>query len=106
MRWGLALGGTVLALVCAAPALAAPAPFGHSCTGQQGVRFCTGAAVASFDGVPLDADVTLPPSGNGPFPTIVMLHGWGGNKTAFESTSGPNGDGNQTYHYNNVYFAQ
>ena len=60
----------------------------------------------SFDGVPLDADVTLPPSGNGPFPTIVMLHGWGGNKTAFESTTGPNGDGKQTYHYNNVYFAQ
>ena len=24
--------------------------------------------------------------GNGPFPTIVMLHGWGGSKTDFEST--------------------
>ena len=36
--------------------------------------------VPSFDGVPLDVDVTLPPSGDGPFPTIVMMHGWGGNK--------------------------
>jgi fermentation-respiration switch protein FrsA (DUF1100 family) len=62
--------------------------------------------VPSFDGVPLDVDVTLPAGGNGPFPTIVMLHGWGGSKTAFESSSGPNGDGNETYHYNNVYFAQ
>ena len=73
------------------------------------MRFCPGSVstrVASFDGVPLDADVTLPSTGNGPFPTIVMLHGWGGSKTAFESTIGPDGDGNQTYHYNNVYFAQ
>ena len=41
----------------------------------------------SFDGVPLDADVTLPPSGNGPFPLLVLLHGFGHNKTAFEATS-------------------
>jgi fermentation-respiration switch protein FrsA (DUF1100 family) len=63
--------------------------------------------VPSFDGVPLDVDVTLPPAGdgNGPFPTIVMLHGWGGSKTDFEST-GPGGDGSVTYHYNNDYFAQ
>ena len=36
------------------------------------------SGLPSFDGVPLDVDVTLPPTGNGPFPTIVMLHGWGG----------------------------
>src|SRR5436305_4186908 len=98
-------------MVLAAPALAAagPVPFGHACSATQGVRFCPGsvrARVPSFDGVPLDADVTLPATGNGPFTTIVMLHGWGGDKTAFESSSGPNGDGNETYHYNNVYFAQ
>ena len=39
------------------------------------------------DGVPLDVDVTLPESGSGPFPTIVMLHGFGGSKKDFESTS-------------------
>jgi fermentation-respiration switch protein FrsA (DUF1100 family) len=78
-------------------------PFGHSCQAQNGVRFCPTAdrahRVPTFDGIPLDADVTLPQTGDGPFPTIVMLHGWGGSKTAFESTS-PSGQ------YNNVYFAQ
>jgi hypothetical protein len=29
--------------------------------------------VPSWDGVPLDVDVTLPASGDGPFPTLVML---------------------------------
>ena len=73
------------------------------------MRFCPTTTLAervpSFDGVPLDVDVTLPPTGNGPFPTIVMLHGWGNDKTSFESTT-PDGDGNETYHYNNVYYAQ
>jgi predicted acyl esterase len=110
----LALAGALLACAVAAPAAQAkpkgePKPFGHSCTAQDGVRFCpTGTLeerVPTFDGVPLDADVTLPASGNGPFPVIVMMHGWGGNKTAFESST-PAGDGNETYDYNNVYFAQ
>jgi fermentation-respiration switch protein FrsA (DUF1100 family) len=82
---------------------APPKPFGHPCTAQNGVRFCptvdSAHRVPTFDGVPLDADVTLPPTGQGPFPTIVMMHGWGGNKTNFESTSP--GD-----HYNNNYFAR
>jgi fermentation-respiration switch protein FrsA (DUF1100 family) len=85
-----------------------PTPFGHSCQAQNGVRFCPTPdrdhRVPSFDGVPLDVDVTLPPTGDGPFPTIVMLHGWGGSKTDFESTSAA-GDGSNTYHYNNVFFA-
>ena len=86
-----------------------PAPFGHTCNAQDGVRFCPTSSleqrVPSFDGVPLDVDVTLPASGAGPFPVIVMLHGWGGSKTSFESST-PAGDGNETYDYNNVYFAQ
>ncbi len=90
-------------------AQAAPAPFGHACTAQDGVRFCPTATLAqrvpSFDGVPLDADVTLPATGEGPFPTIVMLHGWGGSKTSFESATAA-GDGNETYDYNNIYYAQ
>ncbi len=107
MRGRLAVAGiaTILAtLGLSAQASAAPLqPFGHSCQAQNGVRFCPTAdrahRVPTFDGIPLDADVTLPQTGNGPFPTIVMLHGWGGSKTAFESTS-PTGK------YNNVYFAQ
>ncbi|HEX3511541.1 MAG TPA: CocE/NonD family hydrolase [Solirubrobacteraceae bacterium] len=106
-----ALIGLLVAML-ALPALASaaePAPFGHACTAQDGVRFCPTTSlegrVASFDGVPLDADVTLPPTGSGPFPTIVMMHGWGGSKTSFEASS-PAGDGNETYDYNNVYYAQ
>ncbi len=91
-------------LALAAPVSAAPPkPFGHPCTAQNGVRFCptvdSAHRVPSFDGVPLDADVTLPSTGSGPFPTIVMLHGWGGSKTDFESSS-PAG------HYNNNYYAR
>jgi predicted acyl esterase len=94
------------ALALSSSALAgSPQPFGHACTAQNGVRFCptTGSAdrVPTFDGIPLDADVTLPPEGKGPFPTIVMIHGYGGSKTDFEGTSP--GDGQD---YNNVFYAQ
>jgi predicted acyl esterase len=86
-----------------------PAPLDHSCSAENGVRMCatTGLTdrVPSFDGVPLDVDVTLPASGAGPFPTIVMMHGWGGSKTDFEAST-PAGDGNETFDYNNVYYAQ
>jgi predicted acyl esterase len=98
-----------LAIAGASAQAAEPAPFGHACKAQNGVRFCPTETltqrVRTFDGVPLDVDVTLPPSGTGPFPTIVMLHGWGGSKTDFESTT-PAGDGNETFDYNNIYYAQ
>ena len=102
----------------ASAAAAPPTPVGdHACTDQNGVRFCPTSSSAervdSFDGVPLDVDVTLPASGDGPFPTIVMLHGYGGNKTNFEQTK-PEGDKQPSeapdsatlYHWNNVHFAQ
>jgi predicted acyl esterase len=99
----------VASTALAAPAWAEPAPFGHACKAQDGVRFCPTETLAqrvpSFDGVPLDVDVTLPATGTGPFPAIVMLHGWGGNKTAFESTA-PEGNGNETFDYNNIFYAQ
>jgi cephalosporin-C deacetylase-like acetyl esterase len=110
-NWMLAGAMAIACVLLAVPALATaePAPFGHVCKAQNGVRFCPTETlpqrVPTFDGVPLDADVTLPPEGEGPFPTIVMIHGWGGNKTSFESSS-PAGDGNQTFDYNNVYYAQ
>jgi pimeloyl-ACP methyl ester carboxylesterase len=96
---------TGLALGAAAPASAAaePLPFGHSCTPQQGVRFCPTTDVASrplsFDGTPLDVDVTLPATGDGPFPTVLLLHGLGGDKTSFQQTSGDQA-------YTNWFFAQ
>jgi fermentation-respiration switch protein FrsA (DUF1100 family) len=104
----LAVAGAFLSLSGQAVA-GAPQPFGHACEAQNGVRFCptTGSSdrVPTFDGVPLDVDVTLPAKGSGPFPTIVMLHGWGGSKTDFESTS-PAGNGSTTYHYNNDFYAR
>ncbi|TMK95505.1 MAG: hypothetical protein E6G34_14650 [Actinobacteria bacterium] len=106
------LGAFAVALAAvAAPSFAAaePKPFGHACKAENGVRFCpTGTLeqrVPTFDGIPLDADVTLPATGEGPFPVIVMMHGWGGSKADFESSS-PSGNGNTTFDYNNVYYAQ
>ena len=67
---------------------AQPEPFGRTCTAREGVRFCPTAGleqrVRSFDGVPIDVDVTLPATGDGPFPTILLLHGLGQTKTAFQ----------------------
>src|SRR4051794_29772479 len=98
----LAVALAALAVLAPATAQAAPAPFGHACTPQDGVRFCPTAdlasRVASFDGTPLDVDVTLPATGDGPFPTILLLHGLGQAKAAFE---GPGGDPS----YNSVRFA-
>lgn len=109
----LALSAAVAALLALASSAAAAtlAPFGHACSAQDGVRFCPTATdpqrVPTFDGVPLDVDVTLPASGNGPFPTVVILHGFPGTKQSFEATS-PSGKSTdtQTYHWNNVFFAQ
>ena len=78
----------------APPSSAAPQPFGQlTCTPEYGIRFCPGGQqgstdrrVPSFDGVPLDADVALPATGNGPFPLIVLLHGLGESKKEYEVT--------------------
>src|SRR5262249_22959544 len=77
----------LLMLSSPAPAAQVAAVFGGRvpCLERDGVQFCQGgmgARVESFDGVPLDADVTLPPADQtGPFPVIVDLHGWGLAKT-------------------------
>jgi fermentation-respiration switch protein FrsA (DUF1100 family) len=105
----LLLAAAALLAVPGAAHAAPPNPFGHACTPQDGVRFCATVSdaqrVPSFDGVPIDVDVTLPPNGDGPFPAIVMLHGYGGSKRSFQATT-PEGDGGSSYHYNNVYYGQ
>ena len=79
------------ALLCvpvSAASAAPPAPFGHACAPRDGALFCPTAddasRIPSFDGVPLDVDVWLPATGDGPFPTVVMLHGFGGSKQDFQ----------------------
>ena len=102
----------LLALALLAPVAAEaapPKPFGHACTPLNGVVFCPTSddaqRVPSWDGVPLDVDVTLPPKGNGPFPAIVMMHGWGGSKGNFEADT-PAGRSSSDWHYNNNFFAK
>jgi pimeloyl-ACP methyl ester carboxylesterase len=104
----VALASVTLAVPATAPA-SPDAPFGHACTAQNGVRFCPTASddkrVPSFDGLPMDVDVTLPAGGTAPYPTIIMLHGFPGTKASFESDKAEGNDPH-TYHWNNTYFAQ
>lgn len=97
----LAAAVVVLApLLAASPAQGDVKPFGVlTCTtpvAESAARYCgspPGAAVTertripSFDNVPLDTSVALPPAsaGDGPFPLIVVAHGWGGEKNGFDS---------------------
>lgn len=106
----------VLALVVAAGAQAKARPtlaqlaakkLGLSCakvTTSDKVSYveCTGR-VASFDGLGLDTDVSIPLGASRPRQTIVMLHGWGQDKTYWEATTKA-GDGADTWHWNNVWF--
>jgi pimeloyl-ACP methyl ester carboxylesterase len=93
---GLVLGTLVVpAAASGASPTTLPKPFGRLlCGPSYGVRLCRGGMVGtqdlrvpSFDGVPLDTDLTLPAGGEAPYPLIVLLHGLGGNKFNYESTS-------------------
>lgn len=97
-------------LQLASVSAAAPGPLGLTCdtvtAGNAQYKKCTGE-IPSFDGVGLDTDVSLPASwqpGDAPLPTIVMMHGWSGDKTDWEADS-PEGTGGDDYHWNNVWFA-
>ena len=90
--------GQTLACPLGMTGAAHPAP-----AGGVAYTLCTGL-VPSFDGTPLDADLTLPAGANGPLPLIVMLHGWGNSKTDFEASSLA-GNGTNTWHWNNAWFA-
>ncbi|MBC9725262.1 CocE/NonD family hydrolase C-terminal non-catalytic domain-containing protein [Streptomyces sp. TRM68367] len=93
----------------ASAAAAPPCPLGLTATahvtpsGGGSYTVCSGR-VPSFDGTPLDVDVSLPDGASGPLPLMAMLGGWGSSKTAFEST-GPEGNGQNTWHWNNAWFA-
>ena len=81
------------ALVLPGAALAgtgAVKPFGKlTCVPTEGVRYCEGSIatrVATFDGVPLDVNVTLPATASRNLPLIVQLHGWAGRKSGLGSS--------------------
>lgn len=88
MRRGILLAAAAIAWALASPTAASAdvnQVFGNiPCTPQDGVRFCEGTnatRVRTFDGVPLDVNVALPAQGDGPFPLVVFLHGYGGSKS-------------------------
>jgi hypothetical protein len=69
-------------------------------------QLCTGY-VATFDGVPLDLDLTLPAGsipGDG-YPLMVMMHGWGNSKADFESSAFCLASSADHCYYNNLSFA-
>lgn len=92
-----ALSSPVRDTAVTSAAASGPQPFGHTCAlRSSGVRFCPTPAptsssderVRSWDGAPLQVDVTLPATGAGPWPTIVMLPGYGGSDGVSWDTAG------------------
>ncbi len=91
-----ALGAVcVIAAALALPgaAWAGPAavkPFGKlTCVPAEGVRFCEGSIanrVPTFDGVPIDVNVTLPATRSRNLPLVIQLHGWAGSKSGLGSS--------------------
>jgi hypothetical protein len=88
-----------LAVLCAAATLCLALPSGAAgevqpfgalnCVPREAVRFCEGSTatrVKSWDGVPLDVNVTLPAQGDADLPLVVLLHGWGGRKDGFSAS--------------------
>ena len=80
---------------------AIPSALGITCNVQSGgatdgQRWCgtglhnqnnnTRSTVQSFDGVPIDVNVAFPATGgDGPYPLVMMFHGYGGGKINFPS---------------------
>ena len=85
------VGGALTATSSYGAAAKGPRPFGLTCQAMQGVRFCPGDInhrVVSFDGVPLDVNVTLPATNRASYPLVVELHGWAGAKLGLDDDAG------------------
>lgn len=97
--------GSPAAGVQAAPPERAPAPLDLPCAEYPGGDTVCSGEVRSFDGSPLDVDLTLPSNGAGAqSPLMLMFHGFGNNKHEWESTTDA-GDGADKYHWNTHWFA-
>ncbi|MDQ3856662.1 MAG: hypothetical protein M3281_09760 [Chloroflexota bacterium] len=76
----------------ALPALAsARSPYGlagRSVSSPDGVHYTLySGQTTSFDGLPMAVDVTIPSGRAYPLPLVVMLHGWGQDRRAWESST-------------------
>ena len=83
-RWARAIGSiaAVVAAFALGPIVAAEAkaPLGLTdCVEVEGLRQCSGL-VESWDGVPLDTTVTLPPGRSRDLPLVALVHGFGNSK--------------------------
>jgi predicted acyl esterase len=96
----------VLAALALPASASAQAPPFTSCPAYGDQRICT-AQVPSFDGAPLDVDLTLPEdAGDGrKHPLMIFLHGFGNNKREWESTT-DEGDGADKLRWNSHWFAR
>jgi len=96
-------------LAVAPAGAAAPGPAGlplPTCATYGGVPICSGE-VPSFDGTPLDVDLSLPTAaapGGGRHPLIVLLHGFGNDKHEWESVT-DEADGGDKWHWNSHWFS-
>jgi predicted acyl esterase len=89
-RFAVIAIATALGLAVAAPAAEAAITSVFdgrvACAPQDGIRFCGGdqTVVPTWDGIPIDVNVALPPEPatgpDGPYPLIGIFHGWGGEK--------------------------
>jgi hypothetical protein len=81
--WNVAMCAAAAVCLGSAPGVgaAAPHPLGLTGCGQiEGVYQCTGL-VKTWDGVPLDATVTLPSAAtSGPLPLVAEIHGFGNSR--------------------------
>ncbi len=105
----LALAGAAAAQAKTRPTLAqlAAKKLGLTCakvTTADKVSYekCTGQ-IATFDGLGLDTDVSIPLGASKARPALVMLHGWSQDKTYWEAATKA-GNGADTWHWNNVFF--
>ena len=88
------LAASKLGMTCSAASSSDHRPVHYmSCSGE----------IPSFDGIGIDTDLSIPVGATSPLPAVLMLHGWGGDKTDWESTSTA-GDGADSWHWNNVFF--
>ena len=101
----LVAGSAVGASPAAASTSTAPSPLNIPCAAYLGGDTICSGEVRSFDGSPLDVDVTVPRQDTGrTHPLLLMFHGFGNNKHEWESTTDA-GDGADKYHWNNHWFA-
>ena len=109
MRWRAIVPATLLVFGATAPSLPAsaepPVPGLGDCPLYGDVHICS-AEIPSWDGSPLDVDLTLPQlGGGGRHPLMVMLHGFANNKHEWESLT-DDGDNADKWHWNNHWFAR